>query len=126
MYRLVVWTNFGAPSAKQFDTLEAAGADGDRALRELGCARYTIDEIDDGARRVATVQAPQPPVQRANARLIAAAPDQYAAAVEFDRLSLMIESAVRERCGASSRDHEAVAAAIKANRAAIAKARGTT
>jgi len=55
----------------------------------------------------------------ANARLIAAAPDHYAAARELDRLMLVIESAVRN---ADPSHHEAVLAALKANRAAIAKA----
>jgi hypothetical protein len=45
-----------------------------------------------------------------------------AAAREFDRLSLVIESSVRHDCGPSRPDHEAVVAAIKATRAAIAKA----
>ena len=53
---------------------------------------------------------------RANARLIAAAPNMLAAAREIDRLLLVIESAVRNA------DHphwEAVVRALKANNAAI-------
>jgi len=56
---------------------------------------------------------------RANARLIAAAPDYDASAREIDRLLLVIESAVRN---ADPTHHAAVLAALKANRAAIAKA----
>ena len=59
----------------------------------------------------------------ANARLIAAAPDHNAASREIDRLSLVIESAVRN---AEPSHHAKVLAALKANRAAIAKAEGTT
>ena len=60
--------------------------------------------------------------QDADARLIAAAPDLLAVAEEFDRLALVIESAVRE---ARSPDrHAAVLAALKANHTAIAKAKG--
>jgi len=59
----------------------------------------------------------------ANARLIAAAPDLDAAAREIDRLLLVIESAVRN---ADPVHHEAVLAALKANRTAIAKASGAS
>jgi hypothetical protein len=58
---------------------------------------------------------------RANARLIAAAPDHHAAAVEIDRLMLVIESAVRT---ADPKNRRAVMAALVANRAAIDKALG--
>lgn len=56
-----------------------------------------------------------------DARLIAAAPDQHAAAREIDRLSLVILSAVKaDQPG----QYDAVVAAILANRAAIASATG--
>jgi hypothetical protein len=66
--------------------------------------------------------------EEANARLIAAAPDQHAVCVEFDRLSLLLESAVRESIGGKAYLADlvkAVVAVIKANRAAIAKATNT-
>jgi hypothetical protein len=44
MFKLVVWTDFGVPSAKYFDTDVAARAYGDYCLRELGCARYTVSD----------------------------------------------------------------------------------
>lgn len=53
------------------------------------------------------------------ARLIAAAPDHHAVALELDRLMLVIESAVRWQ---DPTNHAAVLAMLKANRAAIAKA----
>jgi hypothetical protein len=56
-----------------------------------------------------------------DARLIAAAPDHHANAVEFDRLCLVIESAVRN---ADPSNIKAVVALIKANRAALSKANG--
>lgn len=52
--------------------------------------------------------------------LIAAAPEMLAAGVEIDRLILVIESAVRY---ADQLNHAEVLAALKANRAAIIKAR---
>ena len=61
------------------------------------------------------------PNSKANARLIAAAPDQNAALLEVDRLSLVIESAVRY---ADFPNHAAVLAALNAVTAAIARARG--
>lgn len=60
-------------------------------------------------------------LQEVNAHLIAAAPDHHANAVEFDRLCLVIESAVRN---ADPSNIEAVVALIKANRAALSKAEG--
>ena len=57
----------------------------------------------------------------ADARLIAAAPDHHAVALELDRLMLVIESAVRQHDPSHS---EAVVAMLKANRATIAKATG--
>lgn len=60
---------------------------------------------------------------RANARLIAAAPDYHAVALELHRLSLVIESAVRNADPVLRDD---VAALISANRAAVAKVEGTT
>lgn len=57
----------------------------------------------------------------ADARLIAAAPDHHAVALELDRLMLVIESAVRWQDPSHS---AAVVAMLKANRAAIAKAKG--
>lgn len=42
MFSLVIWTDFGVPSEKFFDTREAARAYGEYSIRELGCARYTI------------------------------------------------------------------------------------
>ena len=57
----------------------------------------------------------------ANARLIAAAPDQHAVALELERLMLVIESAVRH---SDPRNHAAVMALILANKAAVAKAVG--
>jgi hypothetical protein len=54
----------------------------------------------------------------ANAKLIAAAPDQHEAAKEIDGWSLVIESAVRE---AQPHHAEAIVNALLANRAAIAK-----
>lgn len=57
----------------------------------------------------------------ADARLIAAAPDQHAGALEIDRLSLVILSAVNF----ADKPHlEAVSNALRANRAAISKALG--
>jgi hypothetical protein len=58
----------------------------------------------------------------ANARLIAAAPDHHAVALELDRLMLVIESAVRWQ---DPNNHAAVVALVKANRAAITKATGS-
>jgi len=55
----------------------------------------------------------------ADARLIAAAPDQHDVALELDKWSLVILSAVRRDAPS---DHDAIVALIKANRAAIAKA----
>ena len=55
----------------------------------------------------------------ANARLVAAAPELLAAGSELDRLTFVIESAVRR---SDPLNHPAVVAAIKANRAALAKA----
>lgn len=60
-------------------------------------------------------------VVRANAHLIAAAPDLYAVETDLDRLSLVIESAVRN---ADPKRHDEIVALIRANRAALAKARG--
>ena len=57
----------------------------------------------------------------ANARLIAAAPDLLAALKEWDRLSLVIDSAVRRADPTYADD---VLGRIRAGRAAIAKARG--
>lgn len=57
----------------------------------------------------------------ANARLIAAAPDQHVAAIALDGLSLVILSAVNFADKAMS---ERVAEALRANRAAISKATG--
>lgn len=61
------------------------------------------------------------PLDLADARLIAAAPDQYAAAKELDRWRLVIESAIRNDAPS---DHAAICAALRANMAAIAKAEG--
>ena len=58
---------------------------------------------------------------RANARLIAAAPDHHAVALELERLMLVIESAVRH---SDPRNHAAVMALILANKAAVRKAVG--
>ena len=55
----------------------------------------------------------------AHARLIAAAPDLHEAAREIDRLSLIILSAVNY---ADKANVETVSAALRSNRAAIAKA----
>ena len=52
---------------------------------------------------------------------MAAAPEQHAAGLELERLSLIIESAVRQ---ADPVHHAAVVSLIKANRAALAKATG--
>lgn len=57
----------------------------------------------------------------ANARLIAAAPEHHAVALELDKLMLVIESAVRR---AEPGHHAAVVSLIQANIAALAKARG--
>lgn len=57
--------------------------------------------------------------QQRDAHLIAAAFEQHSAGLEIHRLSLVIESAVRN---ADPVHHEAVLAAIKANSAAVAKA----
>ena len=56
-----------------------------------------------------------------DANLIAAAPEHHAVALELDRLMLVIESAVRWQDPSHS---AAVLAMLKANRAAIAKAKG--
>lgn len=60
-------------------------------------------------------------LDRANARLIAAAPDQHDAAVALDGLSLVILSAVNF---ADKAMVERVAEALRVNRAAISKALG--
>lgn len=57
-------------------------------------------------------------MQRCNAKLIAAAPDHLSVALELDKWSLVILSAVRHDAPS---DHDAIVALIKANRAAIAK-----
>ena len=62
------------------------------------------------------------PEREANARLIAAAPDHHDAARALDRLSLVILAAVNY---ADKGNLEAVSAALKANRAAIARATGS-
>jgi hypothetical protein len=54
-----------------------------------------------------------------DARLIAAAPDLRAVAIELDLFMLVIESAVRH---SDPKNHAAVMALILANRAALAKA----
>lgn len=59
----------------------------------------------------------------ANARLIAAAPDMLAVAEEFDRLSLVIESAARNEHQVNPSACARIVAAIKANRAAIKSAK---
>lgn len=61
-------------------------------------------------------------IDHPDARLIAAAPDHHAVAVELHRLSLVIESAVRNADPAHRDD---VVALINANRAAIAKTEGS-
>lgn len=53
--------------------------------------------------------------------LIAAAPDHYAVALELDRLGLVIDSAIRF---ADPAFKDKVQALLRANRAAIARARG--
>lgn len=60
--------------------------------------------------------------QEANARLIAMAPDQYMVGIWLDKLSLVIESAVRADAPSF---HDQVVAMIKANRAAITRATET-
>ena len=55
------------------------------------------------------------------ARLIAAAPDHHAVALELDRLALVIESAVRF---ADPAFKEEVQALLRSNKDAIARARG--
>lgn len=62
------------------------------------------------------------PAKLADATLIAAAPDLYAAALEINRLCLIIESSVRHDAGPASTDHKNILAVIKATRAAIVKA----
>lgn len=57
----------------------------------------------------------------ANARLIAAAPEHHAVALELERLSLVVESAVRNSDPAN---RSAILALIMANRAAISRAEG--
>lgn len=59
--------------------------------------------------------------QQANAHLIAAAPDMLASAIEIDRLTLVIESAVRNF---DPRNYAAVLSALRANIAAIKSAKG--
>ena len=59
--------------------------------------------------------------QEANARLIAAAPDHHAVALELDRLMLVIDSAVRF---ADPAFKDEVQTLLRANKAAIARARG--
>lgn len=54
-------------------------------------------------------------------RLIAAAPDHHAVALELDRLALVIDSAVRF---ADPAFKDEVQALLRANKAAIARARG--
>ncbi|WP_433942343.1 hypothetical protein [Brevundimonas diminuta] len=58
---------------------------------------------------------------QANARLIAAAPDHHAVALELDRLMLVIDSAVRF---ADPTFKDEVQALLRANKRAIARARG--
>lgn len=65
-----------------------------------------------------------PAQTEANARLIAAAPVMLASAEEFDRLSLVIESAARNEHPVNPSACARIVAAIMANRAAIRSAKG--
>jgi hypothetical protein len=58
-------------------------------------------------------------LDEANARLIAASPAMFDALREIDRLSLVIDSAVRHSEGAGHSNAEAVKAALKTARAAL-------
>lgn len=71
--------------------------------------------------RFNTFARPTSPEALANARLIAAAPDHHAVALELDRLALVIDSAVRF---ADPAFKDEVQALLKANKAALARARG--
>lgn len=61
---------------------------------------------------------------RTNARLFRAATELLAVAEEFDRLSLVIESAARNEHPVNPSACARIVAAIKANRAAIKSAKG--
>lgn len=94
------------------------GADGDTHVASvhgpnvLGADYYGSDVACDAE------------TQKSNIRLIRAAPELLKQAKEFDRLSLVIESEIRNALGADSPAREGILLAIKANRAAIAKAEG--
>ena len=77
------------------------------------------DDVGDGNMIADCAFHDNPEITRANTRLIAAAWEQHEAAVALDRLSLVIESAVRN---ADPSQHSVVLAVLQANRAAIAKA----
>ena len=42
MFHTTVWTDFGVPSTRDFETLSAAHTHGKAAIAERGCVRYTI------------------------------------------------------------------------------------
>lgn len=48
MFHVTVWTDFGIPSGKDFDSLNEAHAHGMRALNEHGCTRYVIMQMGRG------------------------------------------------------------------------------
>ncbi|WP_286951479.1 MULTISPECIES: hypothetical protein [Brevundimonas] len=78
-------------------------------------------QIDAEHDAVCTTQFCYAPNTEANARLIASAPDHHAVALELDRLALVIDSAVRF---ADPAFKDEVQALLRANKDAIARARG--
>lgn len=94
-------------------------AGGGRLVRVFDAGR--VDPVCGVHRRGVHTGGHDPSETEANASLIAAAPDQHASGIELDRLFLVIESAVRN---ADPAHLPAVVAALKANRAAVAKAEG--
>jgi hypothetical protein len=42
MFKITVWTAFGVPSSRTYDTRSEAEAWGRYCLAELGCVRFTI------------------------------------------------------------------------------------
>lgn len=79
-----------------------------------GYGRVVLDTLNCDCRH-------GPDDQRRHAQIAAAAPVMLAAAQEIDRLLLVIESAVRN---SDAVEYAAILKALKANRAAIAKAEG--
>jgi hypothetical protein len=102
------------PGPWQANKFAVDGAD--KFLRIAAMSRCRFVEADGSIHEISDETA------LANARLIAAAPDLLRVLKDFDHLSLVIESAVRERGQPST--YDSVVSVIKITRAAIAKAAG--